>query len=102
MTEYVNSIQLLLTVDSNAFLNTKQKLNNRLCYRKFVDVYSKHCFNFNQNLYAFHKLWVFVNICETLNTVSEHSDYETFALNRLKESVLSTLTGESNAFEEDL
>ncbi|CAG2108064.1 unnamed protein product, partial [Medioppia subpectinata] len=29
MTDYVNSIQHLLTVDSNAILNTKQELNNR-------------------------------------------------------------------------
>ncbi|CAG2105624.1 unnamed protein product [Medioppia subpectinata] len=58
MSEYVNSIQHLLTVDCNAILNTKQELNNRQCYRKFVDIYSKNCFNFNQNLYAFHKLWL--------------------------------------------
>ncbi|CAG2109585.1 unnamed protein product [Medioppia subpectinata] len=48
MTEYVNSIQHLLTVDSNAILNTKQELNNRQCYRKLVDTYAEQCLDLGQ------------------------------------------------------
>ncbi|CAG2102519.1 unnamed protein product, partial [Medioppia subpectinata] len=71
MTDYVNSIQHLLTVDSNAILNTKQELNNRQCYRQLVDTYHQNCFNLNQNTYVLRKLSVFVNVCEDLNDTTD-------------------------------
>ncbi|CAG2116000.1 unnamed protein product [Medioppia subpectinata] len=49
MSEYVNSIQHLLTVDSNAILNTKQELNNRQCYRQLVDTYAEQCLDLGQH-----------------------------------------------------
>ncbi|CAG2113315.1 unnamed protein product, partial [Medioppia subpectinata] len=80
MTDYVNSIQHLLTVDSNAILNTKQELNNRECYRKFVDNSHDNCFNMNQNPYVLGKLYIFVNICEEMR---ESSDADINAVNQL-------------------
>ncbi|CAG2120664.1 unnamed protein product, partial [Medioppia subpectinata] len=80
MTEYVNSIQHLLTVDSNAILNTKQELNNRECYRKLVDNSHDNCFNMNQNPYVLGKLYIFVNICEEMR---ESSDADINAVNQL-------------------
>ncbi|CAG2100674.1 unnamed protein product [Medioppia subpectinata] len=71
MSDYVNSIQHLLTVDSNAILNTKQELNNRQCYRKFVDTFSENCFDLTQDTYVLRKLQVFVNICETMRESSD-------------------------------
>ncbi|CAG2103869.1 unnamed protein product, partial [Medioppia subpectinata] len=50
MTEYVNSIQHLLTVDSNAILNTKQELNNRQCYETLVDTYNENCLQISKLL----------------------------------------------------
>ncbi|CAG2100474.1 unnamed protein product [Medioppia subpectinata] len=49
MTEYVNSIQHLLTVDSNAILNTKQELNNEECYRKLSICYHI-CYKWRPNI----------------------------------------------------
>ncbi|CAG2112124.1 unnamed protein product [Medioppia subpectinata] len=80
MTEYVNSIQHLLTVDSNAILNTKQELNNRQCYQQLVDNYHQNCFNLNQNPYVLGKLYIFVNICEEMR---ESSDADINAVNQL-------------------
>ncbi|CAG2102299.1 unnamed protein product [Medioppia subpectinata] len=80
MTDYVNSIQHLLTVDSNAILNTKQELNNRQCYRKLVDSFHKNCFNLNKNPYVLGKLYIFVNICEEMR---ESSDADINAVNQL-------------------
>ncbi|CAG2113471.1 unnamed protein product [Medioppia subpectinata] len=71
MTEYVNSIQHLLTVDSNTILNTKQELNNRQCYRQLVDNYAKQCLDLGQNSYGLQKLQTFVNICETMRESSD-------------------------------
>ncbi|CAG2172404.1 unnamed protein product, partial [Oppiella nova] len=49
MTEYVNSIQHLIpNIETNAILNTKRELNNRLCYRQLVDTFHQKCFNLNQ------------------------------------------------------
>ncbi|CAG2105652.1 unnamed protein product [Medioppia subpectinata] len=67
ITDYVNSIQHLLTVDSNAILNTKQELNNRQCYRHL-------------NPYVLGKLYIFVNICEEMR---ESSDADINAVNQL-------------------
>ncbi|CAG2107451.1 unnamed protein product, partial [Medioppia subpectinata] len=50
MTEYVNSIQHLLTVDSNAILNTKQELNDRQCYETLVDTYNENCLQISKLL----------------------------------------------------
>ncbi|CAG2167520.1 unnamed protein product, partial [Oppiella nova] len=80
MTEYVNSIQHLMpNIETNAILNTKRELNNRLCYRQLVDTFHQNCFNLNQNPYVVTKLQTFVNICEQMR---ESSDAD-IAVNRL-------------------
>ncbi|CAG2104941.1 unnamed protein product [Medioppia subpectinata] len=74
MTEYVNSIQHLLTVDSNAILNTKQELNNRQCYRQLVDTYHQNCFNLNQAIvYRAYHLFKAYGIPES-NLIVMHYD----------------------------
>ncbi|CAG2103022.1 unnamed protein product [Medioppia subpectinata] len=93
MSEYVNSIQHLLTVDSNAILNTKQELNNRQCYQNLVDRFHQKCFNLNQNPYVLGKLYIFVNICEEMR---ESSDADINAVNQLLIQVAVKHTYEKN------
>ncbi|CAG2166035.1 unnamed protein product [Oppiella nova] len=64
--DFVNSIKHLIDTKNIDVLNGQESLNNRECYRKFVDIFNEKCFNINQNTYAFGKLQTFVNICENL------------------------------------
>ncbi|CAG2121308.1 unnamed protein product [Medioppia subpectinata] len=69
--QYVQSVEHMLTVNTDAILNGNHAVNNAECYHKFVDTFDQQCFNINQNTYAFGKLQVFVNVCEQLREPSD-------------------------------
>ena len=46
--DYVNSIKHLIDTKNIDVLNGQESLNNRECYRKFVDTFNEKCFNINQ------------------------------------------------------
>ncbi|CAG2102804.1 unnamed protein product [Medioppia subpectinata] len=69
--QYVQSVEHMLTVNTDAILNGKHVVNNAECYHKFVDTFDQQCFNINQNTYGFGNLQVFVNVCEQLREPSD-------------------------------
>ncbi|CAG2107835.1 unnamed protein product [Medioppia subpectinata] len=69
-------------------ISGRHPLNNRDCYKKFVETFSDRCFNLSKNPYFYGKLNAFVNVCESLTDTTG----EELALN------LMTLYGKLNAF----
>ena len=59
------------TVSSEAIWSDRKELTNHDCYVNLIEHFDRHCFDLSAHPFALRLLYVFVNMCETLEKQSQ-------------------------------